>query len=81
MKYLNFLGDVARGMELVSWGLEFILCIRRLRRSFRGAHGCSAPPPSPNSRISSEPLGGKTVGWRGRDGEGGGGRGGKGDDL
>jgi len=27
-------------------GLETILQIRRLRRSFCGAHGCSAPPPS-----------------------------------
>ena len=32
--------------EMVLRGMEVILRIRRFRRSFRGAHGGSAPPPS-----------------------------------
>ena len=39
------LWKVARGMELVLQGSEVILRIGRLRRSFRDAHGGSAPPP------------------------------------
>ena len=36
--------DVVRGKKMVSPGLEVILRIRRLPRSFRGAHGGFAPP-------------------------------------
>ena len=43
---LQRLEDVARGTDMVSWGLEVILRIGGLLRSFRGAHGGSAPPPS-----------------------------------
>ena len=39
------LGDKGIDKEGVSWALERILCIRRLQRSFSGAHGCSAALP------------------------------------
>ena len=35
-----------RGMEMVLRDLEVLLCIKRLKRYFRGARGGSAPPPS-----------------------------------
>ena len=38
--------DVVRDKKMVSPGLEVILRIWRLPRSFRGAHGGFAPPPS-----------------------------------
>ena len=38
------LGDVAEGTEMVLRGLEVLLRIRRLWRSFRGAPGSSASP-------------------------------------
>ena len=40
------LADVARGTEMALRGLEVILRIRRLRRSFLGAFGGSAPDPT-----------------------------------
>ena len=40
------LREIARGTETVSRGLEGILRIKRLRRSFCAAHGGTAPPPS-----------------------------------
>ena len=54
------LGDVARGMETVSRGLEVILQIWRLGGHYCGAHGTSALPPSSESLLKngfiSEPL-------------------------
>ena len=41
-------------VETVSWRLAVILSIRKLRRSFRGAHGGSAPPPSTVSVIPGQ---------------------------
>ena len=37
--------DEVRGTETVLRGLERIFHIRRLQRSFCGAHGVSSPPP------------------------------------
>ena len=37
------LGDIARGTETVSWGLEVLLEIWRLGGHFSGEHGASAP--------------------------------------
>jgi len=44
---MRMLGDVARGTETILQDWLVILRIRRLQRSFRGAHGGSGPPPSP----------------------------------
>ena len=45
------LGDVAKGTETVSRGLEVILQIWRLGCHFYGAHGASIPPPTLNICI------------------------------
>ena len=54
------LGDVGRDTEMVLRGLEVNLCFRRLRMSFCGANGASAPPPSSSLRC----LDIKTTGFR-----------------